>query len=75
MLCSVVHPKLDVSDQRYETAAESEPDADPRLMRYKIESEETAATSEGEERRGVLHLVQGWIQRLQPEKVCCRSNC
>ena len=40
-------------------------ESDPRFMRYNIESTKGKA----EERRGVLHLVQGWIQQKQPEKV------
>jgi hypothetical protein len=41
-------------------------ESDQRFMRYKIES---TPESEAEERRGVLHIVQGWIQQKQPEKV------
>lgn len=70
MLCSKVHPKLDAEDQRYQTTATDEPEVDPRFMRYKVNSEEASTTLEGEERRGVLHLVQGWIQQSQPNKVC-----
>jgi hypothetical protein len=70
MLCSVVQPKLDIADQRYDSAANAEGDADAHLMRYRLRSQDSDVT----ERRGVLHLVQGWIQRLQPTKVCCRTN-
>ena len=40
-------------------------ESDPRFMQYKIESTQ----AEVEERKGVLHIVQGWIQQKQPEKV------
>jgi hypothetical protein len=61
MLCSCLHPKLQ-NDQRYDVGTE---ESDPRFMRYKIESTQ----AEVEERKGVLHIVQGWIQQKQPEKV------
>src|ERR1700679_456020 len=70
MLCSKVHPKLDLEDQRYHTNDSDELEVDPRFMRYKVNPEDEASDGEeGEERRGVLHLVQGWIQRNQPTKV------
>jgi hypothetical protein len=61
MLCSCVHLKLQ-NDQRYDVGTD---ESNPRFMRYKIESTQ----SEVEERKGVLHIVQGWIQQKQPEKV------
>jgi hypothetical protein len=66
MLCSCVHPKLDQGDHRYDTQTE---ESDPRFMRYEIQSKDQSGPSEAEERKGVLHLVQGWIQQKQPEKV------
>jgi hypothetical protein len=60
MLCSYVHPKLQ-NDQWYNMGSE---ESDPRFMQYKIELTQT----EAEEWRGVLHIVQGWIQQKQLEK-------
>ncbi|KAF8235452.1 hypothetical protein L208DRAFT_1376516 [Tricholoma matsutake] len=65
MLCSCVHPKFE-KDQRYNTKPKEL--LDPCLMHYQIQSNQAAGTSEAEERKGVLHLVQGWIQQKQPEK-------
>jgi hypothetical protein len=39
--------------------------SDPRFMRYQIKSTQ----AEVAERKGVLHIVQGWIQQKQPAKV------
>ncbi|KAF8227783.1 hypothetical protein L208DRAFT_1379628 [Tricholoma matsutake] len=65
MLCSCVHPKFE-KDQRYDTKPEEL--LDPCLMRHQIQSNQASGTSEAEEQKGVLHLVQGWIQQKQPEK-------
>ncbi|KAF8227137.1 hypothetical protein L208DRAFT_1379928 [Tricholoma matsutake] len=67
MLCFAVHPQLDQKDQRYQTATEGSMDS--CLTQYQVQTEVDSATFYGKEWRGVLHLVQGWIQQAQPEKL------
>ncbi|KAF8221758.1 hypothetical protein L208DRAFT_1382128 [Tricholoma matsutake] len=66
ILCSCVHPKFE-KDQRYNMKPKEL--LNPRLMHYQIQSNQASGTSEAEEQKGVLHLVQGWIQQKQPEKI------
>ena len=63
-LAASLPPHVPSTDKRHQ-GAKGDISEDPRLMRYS-----TAAGCETEEQRGVLHLVQGWIQQRQKEKVC-----
>lgn len=72
MLCSIMQPCVPPLDMRHHyhmKDSESGSD-DPRVMEYKIDGEN------GEEIRlercGVHHIVQGWIQQGQQDKV---SEC
>ena len=66
MLCSALHPKPDDGQGRFT----NEDDIDSRLMRYQtLSPEDDESYLNAEERKGILHLVQGWIQRGHPEKV------
>lgn len=71
MLCFAVHPQLDQKDQRYQTATEGSMDS--CLTQYQVQTEVDSAAFYGKEWRGVLHLVQGWIQQAQPEKLMLHS--
>jgi len=81
-LCSIIQPCVPESDvrHRYGVQAESSEaedeaeESDPRVMSYPIGSGEPEQKLE---RCGVHHIVQGWIQRAQPEKVSTvtRSFC
>jgi hypothetical protein len=67
MLCSALHPTVEPKDKRYLWTPD---ESDPRLMRYEVESADQGSDYlAAEERRGVHHLVQGWIQQGQPKKV------
>jgi hypothetical protein len=81
-LCSVLQPVLPASDRRHQYKGEDGHDA--RVMPYEYEEitsddkgtegtgasyrNEGCAASKGE-RVGVHHLVHGWIQQNQPNKV------
>ena len=66
-LCSVIQPCCSKPESRHEWL---EDDPNPRVMRYW----ENGSNNEGEERKGVTHLVQGWIQQAQKEKVCVKLH-
>ncbi|KAF8230865.1 hypothetical protein L208DRAFT_1378361 [Tricholoma matsutake] len=68
MLCSCVHPKFE-KDQRYNTKPKEL--LDPCLMHYQIQLNQASGTSEAEERKGVLHLVQGWIHGIGLGGIWC----
>lgn len=70
-LFSVIQPEVHQPEKRH---AFEVGDTNPRTMAYLAEDEDSMRAVE--ERKGVLHLVQGWIQQAQPEKVpCCSSFC
>jgi hypothetical protein len=67
-LASTLHPSLEGKDSRHPITEDMD---NPRVMRYEIDDdEEEQEGSTKEERCGVIHIVQGWIQQAQPEKVC-----
>lgn len=61
-LCSILHPVTDGFAKRH--VFESG-DKDPRVLTYRADYFD----EELKERKGVLHLVHGWIQQGQPSKV------
>lgn len=61
-LCSVIQPSCSGPELRHAWNAN---DVNPRVMRYKV----PGSTETAEERKGVFHLVHGWIQQRQKEKV------
>ena len=63
-LCSVIQPKRRSGDVRHTWEEEEEEEENPRIMRYRLET----SAGEEEERKGVLHVVQGWIQQAQKGK-------
>lgn len=66
-LASVLPPHLPTFDRRHHYQAGEE--GDPRLMRYTSEEGHQV-----DEQRGVIHLVQGWIQQGQMRKVYSPSE-
>jgi len=61
-LCSVLQPSCSGPELRH---LWSQDDPNPRVFTYKVKGSD----QEVEERKGVIHLVQGWIQQAQKKKV------
>ncbi|KIL56340.1 hypothetical protein M378DRAFT_17157 [Amanita muscaria Koide BX008] len=59
-LCSALQPTVTGPEIRHDWSQ----DDNPRVMRYTVEGSDKQA----EERKGVIHLVQGWIQQGQKDK-------
>jgi hypothetical protein len=68
-LCSVLQPSCAGPEIRHDW---SKTERNPRVLRYDVEGSEER--EEREERRGVTHIVQGWIQQGQIEKVCLKKH-
>lgn len=62
-LCSVIQPTRTGPELRHEWSLK---EPNPRVVRYKVEG----SNKKNEERKGVFHLVHGWIQQAQKKKVC-----
>jgi hypothetical protein len=66
ILASVLQPEIALQDARHELTLQ---DHDPRVLEYRNKQDPMNPTVV-QERRGVLHLVHGWQQQGQREKVC-----
>jgi hypothetical protein len=58
-----------VQEKESEDERESEEDDSFYGDAYNLEEKEDVGLVKGEEEGGVVHLVHGWIQQNQPEKV------
>jgi hypothetical protein len=74
MLCSRLQPVMPKSDTRHQYDEDN--CKDPRVVQYKYNVGTGASYQDNgnvgiteEERAGVIHLVSGWIQQRQPQKV------
>jgi len=65
ILASVLQPEMALQDARHELTFQ---DQDPRVLEYQNKQDPMNPTVV-QERRGVLHLVHGWQQQGQREKV------
>ena len=71
-LSADLHPVVPTADHRHQLSLSPET-SNPRVMRYWDRTDPHNPVVKTE-RIGVHHLVHGWQQQVQPEKVCLMKD-